>query len=129
MSRDKQIEEMAKVLCVDYPNCVQCICKSIESIGDGCTTKFDCEKLYNAGYRKTSDVAREVFEEIEKEIKLALDSNYEAKQEHYDNHYRISTEFIGMVCGKIDALRGMQDFLADLKKKYESEGADDDTTR
>ena len=30
------------------------------------------EKLYNAGYRKASDVAREIFEEIEKVANLLL---------------------------------------------------------
>ena len=30
------------------------------------------ERLYNAGYRKASDVAREIFEEIEKYSEVAL---------------------------------------------------------
>lgn len=48
MSREKQIEEMAKV-----------ICENIDRI-DGLA-----EALYNAGYRKASEVAREIFEEID----------------------------------------------------------------
>ena len=109
MSRDKQIEEIASIIAKNE---------------DLCRSATIASAIYNAGYRKASDVAREIFEEIEQEIEAALTSNYNAKQEHYDSRYRISTEFIGMVCGKIDALRGMQDFLANLKKKYESEGAE-----
>jgi hypothetical protein len=54
MNKEKQIEEMAKII---YQN-----------------TEFDtmwneiydsANALYNAGYRKASEVAREIFEEIE----------------------------------------------------------------
>lgn len=54
MNRDKQIEEMAEII--------------------GQTTDFDtmwdeiyasANALYTAGYRKSTDLAREIFEEIE----------------------------------------------------------------
>jgi hypothetical protein len=65
------------------------------------------------------EVAREIFEEIESEIKLALESNYKAKREHIDNNYYcLHAEFLSAVQGKIDALRGIDDFIAELKKKY-----------
>ena len=52
MDREKQIEEMAKILCVDYGECEHCICNRVESDTDVCTVKSDCEELYDAGYRK-----------------------------------------------------------------------------
>ena len=65
MSRDKQIKEMVKH-CHFYEDgdCILCEVSWVE-----CDAKCDmCEfakQLYNAGYRKDSDVAREIFEEIE----------------------------------------------------------------
>jgi phosphoribosyl-ATP pyrophosphohydrolase len=58
-------------------------------------------------------VAREIFEEIDGEIKLALDSNYKARSQ-----VELSDELYHTVNGKISALRGIDDFLAELKKKY-----------
>ena len=92
----KQIEEMANV--------TKKRCK-IDNRCGSChwSTCNEClaEALYNAGYRKSTDVAREIFEEIDKEY--------------------------GENCGayRIDDLTYGQlwDFLAELKKKYESEGA------
>ena len=68
---------------------------------------------------------REIFEEIEQEIELALESNYKAKNgqmmsEHITNEER---EFIEYVNGKIHALGGISYFIAELKKKY-TEGID-----
>ena len=56
MSRDKQIEEMAKVL-YESDNKRNVVICGVETVA---------EDIYNAGYRKASDVAREIFEEIEK---------------------------------------------------------------
>jgi hypothetical protein len=57
-----------------------------------------------------------IFEEIEKEIEEALKSNYEARRV-----YNPTDEFGMWVQGKIDALRGIEYFLAELKKKYTEE--------
>lgn len=57
-------------------------------------------------------VAREIFEVIHKEIELAIDNNYKVKQA---NGYG---EFLSYVGGKIDALRGIEDFVKETKKKY-----------
>ena len=64
MDKEKQIEEMAKTLCSDYGECKYCICKKVESETNVCTVESDCEELYNAGYRKASEVAEEIFAEI-----------------------------------------------------------------
>ena len=64
MSRDKQteIEEMAKTVC------------HLDRTCDECMTSFECKamiyakRFYNAGYRKASEVAREIIEEAEKAL-------------------------------------------------------------
>lgn len=59
MSREKQIEEMHE------------LSESIYMSGHGLEWKDSddiAEQLYNAGFRKQSEVAREIFEEIEKVI-------------------------------------------------------------
>ena len=76
------------------------------------------QNLYNMGYRKASEVAREIFEEIEKEIELALECNYKIKRDAHDDNEGL----VIYVDGKIDCLRGLTDFVAELKKKYTEEG-------
>ena len=69
-------------------------------------------------YDFDSDVAftPEILAEIEAEIKEALESNYRARP-----HIAESEELYHIVDGKITALSGMQDFIAELKKKYTEE--------
>ena len=62
MSKEKQIEEMAELFskfCEDE--------LGADFIKD-IAVDF-AERLYNAGYREQSEVAREIFEDIEREIK------------------------------------------------------------
>lgn len=62
---DKQIiEEMARTLggCHSMPNCKVC-CAYIGSTY--CFDKTRAERLYNAGYRKESDTAREILDMID----------------------------------------------------------------
>ena len=60
MSREKQIEDMARIIDDNHGFIVS----SVET----------AEALYTAGYRKASDVAREIFEEIEKNM-VSIDFN------------------------------------------------------
>ena len=76
MSRDKQIEEMAELLC---STCVETNEKDCEKFGGVCGI-CDATRLYNAGYRKVdsvtfmggiveqmrAEVARDIFEELKK---------------------------------------------------------------
>lgn len=67
-----------------------------------------------------------IFAEIELEIKEALYSNYEARRIRLKNKHEkreipacyCGDEFICICDGKITALRGIEYFLAELKKKY-----------
>ena len=89
---NKQIEEMARDF-EDY----------------ACMSKFQAEIAAKAfcalGYRKASDVAREIFEEIEDALSVHA---YTSKSEDYSD-------------GAYDALEWVDAKIADLKKKYESE--------
>jgi hypothetical protein len=110
MSRDKQIEKMAKVLCGDYGECKKCTLSNPEC-ENPCMIREDCEMLYNQGYRKASDVAREIFEEIERFLYM---------------HFRFCKEEIGnddteYVKGRLELNTQIQNLIAELKKKYESE--------
>ena len=64
MSRDKQIEEMASIInlpCSGH-------CEECPSLDCGCLEKLRAVSLYNAGYRKASDVAEEIFAAIEEMV-------------------------------------------------------------
>ena len=99
MSRDKQIEEMAKICCNTCE--FGCGFNGECDLGNDYRTcgvsKETAEALYNAGYRKTSDIAREIFEEIDRMIYKVLN----------DRHY-----IMGDMCYEV----------AGLKKKYTEEG-------
>jgi hypothetical protein len=62
--RDKQIEEMARTIC----NCYNSgYCKMHGNSCDlKCRSGWNALGIYKAGYRKASEVAREIFEEIER---------------------------------------------------------------
>ena len=87
MDKDKQIEEMAKSVC------------HLDRTCDECMTSFECKammyakRFYDAGYRKASDVARNIF-----------------------GNLRIlgHIDFDGNICIRKDSFE-------ELEKKYESE--------
>ena len=60
-----------------------------------------------------SEVARKIFEEIEREINDALKSNYKVLPIIEE-----SEALWNRVGGKIDALRGIGGFIEELKEKY-----------
>jgi hypothetical protein len=60
-----------------------------------------------------AEVAREIFEEIEREITDALKSNYKVLLQVEE-----SEALWNNVNGKINALRGIEYFMEELKKKY-----------
>ncbi len=67
-----------------------------------------------------TEVAREIFAEIEEEIQSALRNNYNVRSKRIEKH-GTSDGFISVVDGKILALRGIDDFIAELKNKYTKE--------
>ena len=66
MSREKQVEEIAKIICAKCKSDTAC-----ERVI--CTMAYrEAEELHQKGYRKSEEVAREIFEEIE-EIVIEYD--------------------------------------------------------
>ena len=89
---NKQIEEMAN----DYYEAMLKARGTLGSMNEG-APKWYAKELYAKGYRKSTDVAREIFEEIDKLIyRLLNDVHYIAGDLVWD--------------------------INELKKKYESEG-------
>lgn len=69
-----------------------------------------------------SEVAREIFGEIEAEIVAALESNYSARTTRMKKStVEYSAEYISYFDGKIHALRGIADFVEEIKQKYTEE--------
>lgn len=66
----------------------------------------------------TKELAKKICCEIEEEICAALDSNYKALRTYDDgrnNDYIL--ELVSKIKGKIDALRGIEAFVEELKEK------------
>lgn len=70
-----------------------------------------------------SEAAREICCKIEEEIVAALESNYRARKEHIERYADLAydTELLLEINGKINALRGIEGFVEELKKKYAEE--------
>lgn len=99
MTENEQIEEMARDLCECY---IDGVCYQDNTPCDlRCEEYTNSEYLYSKGYRKASEVAREIFEDIEN----VLSENFHADcimgdcvVDYYDDNLR--------------------DDIAELKKKY-----------
>jgi hypothetical protein len=117
MDREKQIEEMAKVLherCREISEDTESLAK-LEAQGKTMPDDF-AEALHNAGYRKASEVAEEIFAEIE-EIRL----RQIRKSEFFRNGSTEEMErkfYEGAEWG----LRQLSHWIAELKKKYTEGG-------
>ena len=102
LNKDKQIEEMARVICKCYYNG---ICSLDSKPCDlGCGDVIDAKKLYNAGYRKASEVAREIVTDL---VKFADDNERQRLINGHSVWYIDSDD--------------ITDFIAELKKKYKEE--------
>ena len=64
MSRERQIEEMAVIL--TDGGCTKCNCD--ENGKFNCLPMYNAGLLYNAGYSKQSEIAKEIFEEIKRTL-------------------------------------------------------------
>ena len=116
MSKDKQIEEMARLtkrhctidnMCgsCDWETCNECL----------------SEALYNAGYRKASEVAEEIFAEIEEMLNLQAKIVCETRDKYSETNEPLLS-FIAMLDGRIYSLRVVEEHIAELKKKYTEVG-------
>ena len=112
MSRDKQIEEMARELC-----CAKiCHKKARENcigIGDCPKSREVAESLYNAGYRKAEDVAREIIGVLDDLYPKINDILKERLKDYSPSYTRDS------IFALVDILHRKS--VEKIKKKYESE--------
>ena len=113
MSRDKQIEDMARTMCNCYDSGY---CKMHGNSCDlKCISGFNALGLCNAGYRKSTDLARKIFEEIEE----ALAQNKEIAdiriRELAPHTYQVMREVGKLYCKHASRA------IAELKKKYTQE--------
>ena len=113
MSRDKQIEEMAR----DLEN-------------HTCMSQFQAEiasrMLYIKGYRKASEVAEEIFRELLNEIDKAIDFTADSRRIRFELCQQKDIDpykdrFFNVCDGKYNCVLGLGKYIAELKKKYESE--------
>ena len=97
VNSNKQIDEMADILCdAKGHNC---------NGGDDCRCVKQAKALYNAGYRKSSDVAREIFEEIEEGVKAAFSA-----LQFENNHIHKNV--------KHETLSSLMRFIKTVEKKF-----------
>lgn len=110
-------EEIIKSLeCCANADCVNCPRWSEEWYSGMCADFLP--SVLDLFKRQKAEVAREICCKIEQEIVAALESNYKVKAERMANPRIDADEFISYCEGKIAALRGIEDFVEELKKKY-----------
>ena len=96
MKREKQIEEMAKTVC------------HLDRTCDECMTSFECKamiyakRFYDKGYRKASEVARDIVDDFDKELHKLADRYHEQGKIEYFTLCEIIYQLV----------------IAELKKKY-----------
>ena len=119
MNRDKQIDEMARAMCFQRESCTAQSCTKVN-----CETTWLAENLYNAGYRKSTDLAREIFEEIEDcYVQMLEEADNTIEEAILDgNHIFVRASRYGkdVMLLTLDTLRKR------LKKKYLESEKDDE---
>ena len=118
-NRDKQIEEMTKDLCdID---CKGMKCDNCDHYG--CEYRMQAEALYNAGYRKADEVAREIiadFKDILLDYHLQEDKKYVRSSSNSKKQFEIETARYRAIT---DAVKFAIETLNEIEKKYaEGEG-------
>ncbi len=70
------------------------------------------------GYRKASEVAREIFAEIEELLNVQTKIACETRDKHKET-FEPNLSFLAMLDGRIYSLRVVEEHITELKKKYE----------
>ena len=112
MSRENQIEEMADII--------------TDAMLNGAENFVDCvvvavEELVAKGYRKSTDVAEEIFAEIENALELLLRIVTEGRKNDGIKYQQLHD-------GRIVSIEAIKYFIAELKKKYIGEDINVTTT-
>lgn len=130
MNKEKQIEEMAETMLEESKKAnVEPVLemegkevvlgenatKVLNNILEQAFIPFLAEALYNEGYRKTSDVAREI-DDLRRYIILSEDIALKCKQENGEKNEEYWK-------GKLSAFKQIRAYIdAELKKKYTEGG-------
>ena len=110
MNKEKQIEEMAKA----YYEAMLKASRTLGSMNEG-APKWYAKELYAKGYRKASDVAREI-DDLKRHILLGEDIAIKCKRENGSQNEEYWK-------GKVAAFREIRAYIdAELKKKYTEDG-------
>lgn len=107
MSREKQIEEMGKILCGMKNGCDGCMWDK-----EHCNERNYAEEIYNEGYRKAYDVAEKIFVEIEEQLRRLADQTKMLRDKEINlvEKTKLNGEWIGVLL----ALRA----ISKLKNKH-----------
>ena len=100
MTKEKQIEEMAECLIDiqrDFNEYCAKPCRECELAGIvNCENHYKAEALYNAGYRKQSEVIDEFTELLKKEM-----NNLSRMEYHCDPYFLVSKDFVDRIAAKM----------------------------
>jgi hypothetical protein len=110
MNKDTQIKEMAKLMHLNYDMPYE--------FAKGLT-----EFLIDEGWRKASEVAREIFECLLNDITRELEIARSIRKKYFHNIEK-NNIWVYHYDGEIKALEDMECLIAELKKKY-TEGANE----
>ena len=119
MNRDKQIEEMELTDVDILANDINEHCIDLSQTYCGGTSCTSClgHALTEKGYRKSTEVAREIFEEIEQKIDTLIKLNLHKKDELiYEGFF--CCEMLSTLKNQIIVMQGIAELIAKLKKKY-----------
>ena len=136
MNRDKQIdidiavEQMASAVRERTVACNKCEYykegSCLKPIDLGCNENEDilnlCDAIYEKSYRKASEVAREIFEEIEEMLNMQAIIVCKTR-ETVMKADEPPLSYMTMLDGRIYSIRVVEEHIAELKKKY-TEGSD-----
>ena len=115
MDKEKQIEAMAQCLC-EWNRGTLCILDD-KDCDLQCTYGKLANKLIAKGYRKSTDVAEEIFAEIEKNIDVEL-----SIIQKIINAKGGRANGKTVLLAKTEMFIEAKKFIAELKKKYTEEG-------
>ena len=112
MLREKQIEELGKIICGMENGCDGCMWNKAR-----CNERNYAEEIYKAGYRKQSEVVKEIFEEINNMPHHLMNSPYalDLIKELTDENEKECTGADSMIDNLRDDIKALAEECRDFK--------------